>query len=1509
MSQPSRPQARGPASRRRRDLMIDSVMPLEERCLLAPVLSISPRLAVFTPDATLPTGVNSGGVVVTLGQADAGFLTDYPFTSVTQLTPISSFGGDIVRIESGPGGVFGNDVYAISRGAGENGLPAGSDQAATTTPPIVNGAINRPGVIYRVDPATGKTSVFFDLNTVLSQIDKGATPGNSVGASTGLVNWYDMTFDPEGYFDGKPSMFVASVDRADPAKNAVYRIAPDGTFMGMFVVLADGASALKLNVNPSAILVPPPEDQTFLRGLLAGGGVSSTGGTMSALFFDANAYSPGAVITSSTLPTGVSQTGLALGPITGMTAANPDYLSRVYSTFTDFGTPAAGGIPANPGVSGVQGINGEFLINAGNGATNGFPPNANTSTDSTITDKFPFATTDFRRFEDIAFDQYGYFAQGANIGGTASTTAGSVGGLLAGGGSGSGVGQNPFGAGGVGTVIINNVLGRPTIALPPASAGDVFVSDLGTGLSVPVAIPLTTPTQTIRVPVQGPERITVTNIAGGAGVTLDVTPFGPGLGGRIVRITPGGVVRNFAENFHTSNNLDSSGFELSSLSITFSADGTTLYAADDDAIWQFKTVASLAGSTSGSLIGLNDLRSLGVPYDGQNSAVAIIDTGVDSFSSPFRGRVAPGTNVFTNGFGNDDTSIFGASTTGTGTNGGTGGAGTTGTNPAPLPSVDGHGTPVAGVVAQFVPQATIVPVNVFAPFIAFSTSTTTAGNGGAGGAAGTVVSANTNTLTSSELLYKGLNYVSTHPFVNDPIRPGQTDRVIATTMGFGSTETFDSEGVAYRHYPQIVIAFKNQMKKFRNLGIAPIAAAGQFGAPFGASSTTTGGAGGVGGTGLLTVGQANNNAENVAVGDVNGIAFPAILNEVVSVTGDYSYPFSTGPGTPPTNPPTGVVPRPFGPVLIFGNALILGGGAAIGNSSSTTGNGGTGGGTTTTGTLLSLLANADFAQYSGRILGSGNRNSTTDFAAPALNVPTFRRTFAGTATTTTTGGGGTATSPIGDPADHNTFNDGGTSLSAAEVTGAFALVASALNYWTALNVTGVTSDGYLTGPVGVHTLNFGPHGLLDLSAYNNPDGINAILQWTAIPAADSSDGLSASTPPEAIGSPDFRNFSQLSVGNAIAAIEGAVALQYLISHNDLPYIDTNNNGIITTTELQTFVDNSTKLGLPEAGAMARLLGGTARTGPDTDKSNPYGVDPTVTLYQEQPDQPDVLQRRFNFFDYAADGNLNGSVTTDQLTVLAHNLLPMPDSFVINNRQKASVDGYLLNPTAQRDYHNLLHLLPKYEFVPKSALVKYKNVSPSIFHVARGTSPYAGAFPAFTLFGGVSNSNPGSNVTNAPSTPTTTTTTTTPPTTSTTTGTTTTPTQTTKQTPVQPTTTATGVTQSGGNGAQSVLNQLTSLIQQANGTNTSSDSTSTPGVTKIPATASSSASSTALKPATGVPLIAGLTSIANPTPITTVTPPVTVAPPSTTTQQPAATPHVVKAKPAAKKKNFFQQIFG
>ncbi len=297
MSQPSRPRAHGPAQRRRRDIKLELPTPLEERRMPAPVVALYPLQAVFTPAPT-PTNTDLGSVVVSENTAAATLDTAAPVTSVAELTSNSSFGGDIVNIEPGPGGVFGDDVYAISRGAGGN-----SD------------AINRPGVIYRVNPATGQTSVFFDLNTVLSQTDPTdstpATPAaNSLGNESGLVNWYSMTFDPEGTFDGTPSLFVSSVDTADPAKNIIFQISPSGTLIGVFAQFTDGQAAEKFNINPTAILVPPVQQQQFLTGMIAGSGISSTTGTFAALYFNTTQYSTGQVLSNSTLPAGVTQTNL-----------------------------------------------------------------------------------------------------------------------------------------------------------------------------------------------------------------------------------------------------------------------------------------------------------------------------------------------------------------------------------------------------------------------------------------------------------------------------------------------------------------------------------------------------------------------------------------------------------------------------------------------------------------------------------------------------------------------------------------------------------------------------------------------------------------------------------------------------------------------------------------------------------------------------------------------------------------------------------------------------------------------------------------------------------------------------------------------------------------------------------------------------------------------------------------------------------------------------------------------
>ena len=100
--------------------------------------------------------------------------------------------------------------------------------------------------------------------------------------------------------------------------------------------------------------------------------------------------------------------------------------------------------------------------------------------------------------------------------------------------------------------------------------------------------------------------------------------------------------------------------------------------------------------------------------------------------------------------------------------------------------------------------------------------------------------------------------------------------------------------------------------------------------------------------------------------------------------------------------------------------------------------------------------------------------------------------------------------------------------------------------------------------------------------------------------------------------------------------------------------------------------------------MAALLGGTATYGPVE-----AGVNNEV--FNENPDQPGAEQRRFNFFDYAADGQLNGSITINEFKMLGRTLLPSPDAYTIIDRQRASANGFLLAPSTPRNFVALQHL--------------------------------------------------------------------------------------------------------------------------------------------------------------------------------------------------------------------------
>ena len=551
MSQPSRPQAQGPAQRRRRGHQIEAVLTLEERCLLAPVVSLFPRLAAFTAITTLPTGTNSRRRGRHRGQPDRRLPHRRPVhLGHASSTPTSSFGGDIVRIRSGPGGDFGKGVYAISRGAGEN---AGTSGDQTTTSPTVTGAINRPGVIYRVDPATGKTSVFFDLNTVVSQLDPARDRRQLVGNADRPGQLVRHRVRPRGLLR-RPAVDVRLERR--PLRPDQERGLPDRPrrhVPGGVRPFTDGAVGSEVQREPER---DPRARRRRTRPSSAACSPAAAQGrtTREPLgpLLRRQRLLPGQNLsTGARLPTGVDPDRPGTpGPITGLTASNPDYLSRVYSTFTDFGTPAAPGIEATTGLQRRPGD--QRRAPHQRRRLPGAHDLAATSTDTH--DHRPLPRRDERlppvrghRLRPVrlllpggqhrrrpatnhgsdggpapgpatAAQAPAVTAPAAVRGGT-GTGGGSTGGTGAGGGSGSGVGQS-LGAGIAGTVIDHDDR-SPASPCPRPTPATSSSPTSAPGCPCRSPSPNTTPAQTIRVPVQGPESSRSPTSAATSPTTVD----------------------------------------------------------------------------------------------------------------------------------------------------------------------------------------------------------------------------------------------------------------------------------------------------------------------------------------------------------------------------------------------------------------------------------------------------------------------------------------------------------------------------------------------------------------------------------------------------------------------------------------------------------------------------------------------------------------------------------------------------------------------------------------------------------------------------------------------------------------------------------------------------------------------------------------------------------------------------------------------------------------------------
>ena len=90
-------------------------------------------------------------------------------------------------------------------------------------------------------------------------------------------------------------------------------------------------------------------------------------------------------------------------------------------------------------------------------------------------------------------------------------------------------------------------------------------------------------------------------------------------------------------------------------------------------------------------------------------------------------------------------------------------------------------------------------------------------------------------------------------------------------------------------------------------------------------------------------------------------------------------------------------------------------------------------------------------------------------------------------------------------------------------------------------------------------------------------------------------------------------------------------------------------------------------------------------------------------------------------------------------MLAHTLLPLPDQYVIVDRQRASANGFLVDPTGPANYRRpaapaaeLTCACPKSARASWKSLAQYRNVSPAQFGIDRNVTPGT-TFPLYTLF--------------------------------------------------------------------------------------------------------------------------------------------------------------------------------
>ncbi len=654
-------------------------------------------------------------------------------------------------------------------------------------------------------------------------------------------------------------------------------------------------------------------------------------------------------------------------------------------------------------------------------------------------------------------------------------------------------------------------------------------------------------------------------------------------------------------------------------SITFSADGEIMYVSDGDGVWAFYA-NTLAHTAAGTVTGVTDLRELRVPYSGTGLAAAVLDSGVDGSHLGFRGTVSAGFNTLFPGTGNFDFELA------------------------------GHGTAVAGILHQIVPNAVIVPVQGYG-------------------------------FGDIQDLYENIRYIRDNPTVDDPRTAARESLpIVSVNMSLGVPgRNASSERNAYEEDMSTIIPLKSLFQAYLRMGIVPVASAGNEGNDF---------------------------------NGMNSSAIPAVINEVIEVIGSYPYgPNSTivtSPGTPLPRPPINF--RTTDPAT---RLECTGDEAPPGSA-------------------------GDQIVFAGKVPSFSSRSRTSDFAAPGVCVNTFA--LSGFAQFSTAGNQAVQLGTI-----LQEFN--GTSSAAPFVTGAFVLGRDIMSQWAKVVARGGIISPTDTDPTLVElneylTRDLGPNTTINIAAilpllpsfasFLNPDGINALLQWSAIPREDINLGEEDFPPTGSddsviqerlIFSDRFRTYSHLNFGTLLSSIEGTIGLRYfqvnpvqldLLNRASLDTVVggflTSDTTLISASDIECFA-NSNLLVLPTgqrllpngiscavasptvynstSRAMARLLGGSDRV---------------------------ARANRLSFLDLVQNERVDNGILPGaaDIAALLERLLPRVNDFPITRRQASADLPYAMDSTAVRNYHDLKILVPSGIYAPSSFPKKLRDKTPQQF---------------------------------------------------------------------------------------------------------------------------------------------------------------------------------------------------